>query len=215
MSDSMVPAPVFSVRMVGELKGAPLSCLILLAMSNQPVSNEWLCMMSGYTDKPVALALKKLSSPEFQMARRAFGGWVINGVMQLPFELSDISRNNSVPTTTTLLRDININKDSVVVASRNFSDSSKYDENMAACKQTMIWEPAASMLSVLEHVTPDFIVAHVESLLPGQTRGLAILRIKNNELPSTWEAGARSAAEAAAVGWRYSDAFLSPEKEAE
>jgi hypothetical protein len=191
----VVPPPVFTARMVRELKGAPLSCLILLLLAGSPVSNEWLCRMSGYTDKPVAQALKLLSSPEYQMICRTHGGWRIADA----FQLALMSRNISVPTTTAfnLINDSENQENLVVVAGRNFSDSLKvdnphYEENMKTCQHLGIGEPQASKISntfsrMGEPVTPDFIQAHVDSLQRGETKGLAILRILNDEFPRTWQ----------------------------
>src|SRR5512140_2760847 len=92
----IVPPPVFTARMVRELKGAPLSCLVLIMLAGMPVSNDWLCRMSGYTDKPVAQALKLLSSPEYQLICRTSGGWRTSNA----FQLALINRNFSDSTTT-------------------------------------------------------------------------------------------------------------------
>jgi hypothetical protein len=183
MSTPVVPEQ-FSARLVRELKGAPLACFMLLLLSGSPVSNEWLCRMSGYTDKPVAQALKLLSGAEYQIARRSRGGWLLSQTFQFVLGQEE-SRKNSVPTTTTLVN-TEILKEEVVVVSRKNSDSvreSAYNANLAVCKELGIGEPNASTISDLEYVTPDFIRAHVQGLKKGETRGLAIVRIRNNELP--------------------------------
>lgn len=183
MSGDVVVPQVFSARMVRELKGAPLSCLILLAVAGGPVHNEWLCRMSGYTDKPISQALKLLSSPEYQIARRTRGGWVISKAFQLV--LSDESRNFSVPTTTTSTELLDKESTEVVVVSRNFSDfeDDGFVANLEACKRAGIAEPSASLIAGLDHVTPEYINAHVAGLVKGDRLGLAIVRIKNNEVP--------------------------------
>lgn len=182
----IVPPP-FTARMVRELKGAPLSCLILLMLAGQPVSNEWLCMMSGYTDKPVSQALRMLAGPEYQIAVRTAGGWRLSNAFQ---EIL-INRNISVPTTTTE----SINKQelnqSLVVVGRNFSDSlenPRYTENLETCRRLGIGEPSASKISNLifpdgQPLTSDYIQAHIDSLGQGETRGLAIHRMLNHEPP--------------------------------
>lgn len=191
----IVPPPVFSARMVRELKGAPLSCLVLLMLAGMPVSNEWLCMMSGYTDKPVAQALKLLSSPEHQLVCRTSGGWRLSDA----FQLALINRNFSDSTTATDLNLINLNTDkAVVVAGRNFSDSLEnhenphFAENLAMCKHLGIGEPKASQISDLfdrygAPIEPDFIKAHIDSLGQGEAIGLAIVRILSDEFPRAWE----------------------------
>lgn len=183
MTTPIIPEQ-FSARLVRELKGAPLACFMLLLLSAEPVSNEWLCRMSGYTDKPIAQALKLLSSDEYKLVRRSRGGWILSHAFQIVLGQEE-SRKNSVPTTTTYIN-TNPIKEEVVAVSRKNSDSAQeeaYNANLAACKELGIGEPNASTISDLEHVTPDFIRAHVQGLKKGETRGLAIVRIRNNELP--------------------------------
>jgi hypothetical protein len=48
------------IRMVRELKGAPLSIIIALGLVHQCTSQEWLERTTGYTDKPVSQALQYL-----------------------------------------------------------------------------------------------------------------------------------------------------------
>lgn len=189
MIDPTLPTQ-FSVRLVRELKGAPLACFMLLLLSDGPASNEWLCRMSGYTDKPIAQALKLLSSDEYKLIRRSRGGWILSQVFQIVLG-NEESRKNSVPTTTTLINTYSI-KEEVVVVSRKNSDSDEeqlYDSNMIACKEVGIGDPSASSISNLAHVTPEFIRAHAKGLKKGETMGLAILRIQNNELPFVIEEG--------------------------
>ncbi len=183
MTTPVIPEQ-FSARLVRELKGAPLACFMLLLLSNDPVSNEWLCRMSGYTDKPIAQALKLLSSDEYKLVRRSRGGWILSHAFQIVLGQEE-SRKNSVPTTTTYIN-TNPIKEEVVAVSRKNSDSEReaaYNANLAVCKELGIGEPNASTISDLEYVTPEFIRAHVQGLKKGETRGLAIVRIRNNELP--------------------------------
>ncbi len=165
---NIVPPPVFTARMVRELKGAPLSCLILIMLAGMPVSNEWLCRMSGYTDKPVAQALKLLSSPEYQLICRTSGGWRLADAFQL------------------------------ALINRNFSDSLEnhenphFAENLAMCRCLGIGEPKASQISDLfdrygAPIEPDFIKAHIDSLGQGEAIGLAIVRILSDEFPRVWD----------------------------
>ena len=44
----------------------------------------------------------------------------------------------------------------------------------------------ASTISEMKHVTPDFIRDHIKSLAPGETKGLAIVRIRSDEMPRLW-----------------------------
>lgn len=181
--------------MVRELKGAPLSCLILLVLAGMPVSNEWLCRMSGYTDKPISQALKLLSSPEYQLICHAAGGWRIADAFQLVLASRNFS--DSATTATTKLK--NLNTDNiVVVVGRNYSDSLEthenpnFEENLKLCRKVGIGEPKASQIADLfdrygSPIDPQYIQAQIDSLGPRETVGLAILRILNDEFPRTWK----------------------------
>jgi hypothetical protein len=185
MTTDILPPPMFTARMVRELKGAPLSCFVLMLFAGMPVSNEWLCRMSGYTDKPISQALKLLSGPEYQIIRRSRGGWLLSKDFQLMLG-SEESRKNSVPTTTTLIN-TNLLTDEVVVVSRknsDFEEDESFLNNMQACKELGIGEPSASLISGMTHVTPEYIHAHITGLQKGETKGLAIIRMKNGEEPT-------------------------------
>jgi len=53
----MTPGQTFTASLIGHLKGAPLSCLMLLIISGQPQPAEYLQRYSRYSDKVVAQAL--------------------------------------------------------------------------------------------------------------------------------------------------------------
>ncbi len=95
------------VRMVRELKGAPLSIVLVLSLVHQRVTQEYLERATGYTDKPVSQALAYLQ--EVGLADHTSAGWQLieQAVKQLPLPLAldekvqetekpgDLSRNNS------------------------------------------------------------------------------------------------------------------------
>jgi hypothetical protein len=61
-----------------------------------------------------------------------------------------------------------------------------YLQNLEACRLYGIGEPMASRLSEMRHVTPKLIAGHIRSLQQGETIGLAIVRIRSDELPRLW-----------------------------
>lgn len=64
------------VRLVKELKGAPLSIWTALIFAGQrPVDQAWLARNTGYTDKPIKQALAYLAEHGF--VTRAGSGWII------------------------------------------------------------------------------------------------------------------------------------------
>jgi len=75
------------IRMVRELKGAPLSILMVLSLVHQRVTQEYLERATGYTDKPVSQALAYMQ--EIGLADHTNAGWqlVKANVMQLPLPL--------------------------------------------------------------------------------------------------------------------------------
>lgn len=67
----------FSVRLVKELKGAPLSVWMALVFARGvPANQNWLARNTGYTDKPIHQALAYLSEHGF--VTRVEAGWVIS-----------------------------------------------------------------------------------------------------------------------------------------
>ncbi len=78
------------IRMVRELKGAPLSILFALTIVTQWVSQAWLERTTGYTDKTIAQALGYLE--EIGLADHTSAGWQLTGAAkQLPLPLKEIS----------------------------------------------------------------------------------------------------------------------------
>lgn len=181
---------MISTRLVRELKGAPLSCLLLLGLARQPVSNDWLCRMSGYSGKTVAQAMALLSCSEYQMARRAMGGWILTDGTQLVLgeaeKTDQEGERRKFSVSAAAFNNLSIKQDSESLdsaAGRNFSalTEQRYDANMAACKAFGIFDSVAEQISAMEHVTPELIEGHVRQLDRGEGRGLAIVRIRNNE----------------------------------
>lgn len=155
-----------------ELKGAPLSVLISLFLAHQSVGTEYLCADTGYSDKPVARALRYLRETGRITQTGRFDGWQLAEGYQLPlgFDLleNNSSRNysDSRPTTTALSTLLNLNTssyDSHVTSSssnnssRNYSDSNINDLLQAAG----IREPTATRLAALDWATAEYVSAHI------------------------------------------------------
>jgi len=115
------------------------------------------------------------------------------------FQVAEIPRSG--PTTTTTTIDLsNRLIDSVVVVDTQVAEIPRpgtpstlylthgvtFGKNLAMCQSVMIGEPKASQISLLEHVSPELIKAHVGDLRDGERLGLAIIRIQNNEMPRSW-----------------------------
>lgn len=75
------------VRLIRELKGAPLSIIFALSLVRQRVTQEWLERSTGYTDKPVSQALAYLQ--EIGLVNKTGAGWQLTGsARQLPMPIA-------------------------------------------------------------------------------------------------------------------------------
>lgn len=153
------------IRMVRELKGAPLSILMVLTMVHQRVLQGYLERATGYTDKPISKALAYMR--EVGLVDETCSGWQLikEKVMQLPLILEleednsssnkgidpsnkgfqplviqpddvQLSRNNSDSLITTTLSNNELNS-SVVVISNNetIRKNSEFEANLEEFKQ--------------------------------------------------------------------------------
>lgn len=236
----------FTASMVRGLKGAPISVLVLLALQNQPVGQEYLQRMSGYSDKIVESAL--LTLLEFgYVVRLARFEWRIAGPLsQLPLmpDLPETVDSSDESDTTGTRRNSESEKFRVdeekvidIAGSRNNSESEKFRvdqeimtdsegtrknsvsetekirvdcssssryiysltkelklllldleesekirvvQNLQACDEYGITDPAKTKISLLKTTTPELIQYHVENLKDSDTLGAAIFRIEKN-----------------------------------
>jgi len=173
------------------LKGAPLSCLMALMFATQPVGKEWLSRITGYSDKPVASALDYLLEMGFVTTSGRYESWQIKqNVFQLPLgpenPLPETSRNysDSLPTTTTINIDSNkIDKKAVeVVKEEPDSSNPNFEECHQILKSAGIGEPMASRLANKEHITPYYLIAHIQyARKKKMDTALLIHRIRAND----------------------------------
>ena len=77
------------IRMVRELKGAPISILFALTVVQTRVSQAWLERTTGYTDKTISQALGYLE--EIGLADHTSAGWQLTGeAKQLPLPMENL-----------------------------------------------------------------------------------------------------------------------------
>jgi len=114
------------IRMVRELKGAPISILWVLFYAQQRVSQEFLERSTGYSDKPVSQALAYLE--EIGLINHTRSGWQLihNNQMQLPLPLT----LEGGPGPAALSPDQDSGSDIDPELSRNYSDSLKLEEEV-------------------------------------------------------------------------------------
>lgn len=148
------------------LKGSPLSIIIAMFIANQPVGENWLCSVTGYSQNTVRRGCKFLE--ETQMIRRngRYESYVLSdGMMQLPLGMKAMPESQKLTlddllTTTTFNKyeeDFSEEKATVVIPGE-----SKNDARLELLHNAGVMEPTASRL--LEHawVTKGYLEAHIE-----------------------------------------------------
>lgn len=65
-----------TIRLVRELKGAPLSIAVAMAVAGKPARQDWLGIVTGYSEKLVGQALDYMS--DFGMAAKTNGLWSLD-----------------------------------------------------------------------------------------------------------------------------------------
>lgn len=171
--------------MVRALKGCPISCLLIMIIVHQPVSAEYLVVATGYTDKPVTLALKILS--EYQLITRVTGGWMLSQAVQLQLPVDSTAhpveenRNNSDNSlscsSSSAIEETDKSTTTTTKKDRNNSDNRKNSDILTACHASGIRPPKSKEIATLPHVTPELIKYHVNH---SESIALAIYRIINN-----------------------------------
>jgi len=156
--------------------------------ATQPVGKEWLSRITGYSAKPVAAALEYLLEMGFVTTAGRYESWQIKqNVFQLPLApdnpLPEPSRNNSYsrPTTTAINIDSNNKVDKAVVVESK-PENPHFSESHQIIKSAGIGEPMASRLASMDHVTPYYLIGHVQQSRKEKTNiRLLIHRIRSND----------------------------------
>lgn len=107
------------VRLVKELKGAPLSVLMALFFAGGiGVTQEWIERNTGYSDKPVSKALAYLQEHQFVIKTKS--GWMLSdGARQLPLPFQQIEPETEPETPA----DADLDNSDTNGQGRNISDS--------------------------------------------------------------------------------------------
>jgi hypothetical protein len=163
------------IKLLRQLKGAPLAVLLAFAWTRARLSADYLVTVTGYTDKPVSQALKLLTA--YGWITKVQGGWQLSAGVQLPLmggesEKFRLSSSSSLEINSTSYQE---------EQEEDRKNSDSYHANYRTLKGYGIREPACGRLAALEHVTPAFINAHIRQVrLEKGHLGTAIHRIENN-----------------------------------
>lgn len=184
------------ITFVRSMKGAPASVLWAFLINRRVMTALELQEWTGYKGDNITVAVRLLINLGWLSARSPRGPWCLVEGRQLPL-MAESVLNGFSPTTTTTNRSVKLISGSVGAVAGMTPIKSElqqyYEErgvpveaNLKACKMFGIGQPMAQQISMMEHVTPEFIEGHVRSLVDGETKGLAIVRIKSDELPRLW-----------------------------
>lgn len=203
----------FTTRMLRELKGAPLSCIIAMSIAGQAVSAGYLERNTGYSDKSVNDALLYLQENGYITRNGRYAWCICMDAQQLPlmtlpeetdpnlaaYEEADrennleceSTRRNSdsenfrVPSTSSSRSLTSFNQqDQLLLPGTDDPEKFRVAENLTACDRFGIMEPKRSALCRLAHVTTRLIDYHCAK---AENIRLAIYRIEHNwKVPRDW-----------------------------
>lgn len=196
------------ITLVKTFKGSAISIIFAMMIVKQPVTEQWLCSITGYSDKTVKEGLILLK--ESQFIYRVKGGWMLGDnakSFQLPFFIDSgennkdenikVRKNSELSITTTTLinryKQKNMSEE-VVVDIKSRKNSELFEENLRYLQIIGIYEPTASRLAELEWVNPYYLIAQFmrfdqekkyqdEKWRNGSklTTGMLVYRIQNND----------------------------------
>lgn len=154
----------FTACHVRELKGAPLSCLVLLAISPLPLSREYLERTSGYTDKTVKMALDYLKDMQYIVRSRS--GWCLSDGFQLPFYRKN-SESGSIIIIDSESPDsieLKVNNNNSRKNSDPLIEDRKNSDNLLSLLRGVGVKENGRVLAMLQmpHVTEDYIQAKIK-----------------------------------------------------
>lgn len=165
------------IKLLRMLKGAPLAVLLACIIAGGVVRADWVTNVTGYTDKTTTAALKLLNAYGF--LTKSASGWQISKGVQMPLNWSQSEKFRS--SSCSSIQSNILSTIEQEQQGRNNSDLENYHLNYKTLSNCGIREPALSRLAGLDHVTPEYILAHVREVtrLHGNL-GTAIHRIENN-----------------------------------
>jgi hypothetical protein len=168
--------------MIRALKGAPMSILVALMISDGKVGEAWLSRVTGYSEKTVRNGCKYLEEIQLiQRIGRYEGYRIMDGIMQLALQEQDQRERENLPldtttTTTTLNSKKRVDseekaaaaiKGAVKITARNKEGTVKItarskDGRDKLLKAAGIMEPTASRIKQKYWATEEYLKAHID-----------------------------------------------------
>jgi len=160
------------LTLLQSLKGAPASVLLALSANGQPMSNQELQLWTRYSHPQITLALRSLGERRWVVGRSSRGPWFLADDAQVPgincllgaFEKVAPDGSSAIPR-------LAERKDSLPNATKM--------QLLQALHESGIYEPTASELAALPHVTVEYVRGHVAAASADGLRvGAAIARMR-------------------------------------
>ncbi len=162
------------MRFLHSLKGGPLSVLMALALSGRYLSHRDLQAWTGYAHFRVTTALHLLTRLGLTWGRTPRGPWRLGPSGGFPRAFTGIYAS--------AFKALNDSDDALSKGTNTegpSSSSARKEQLMQTLRECRIWEPTASRIADLPHVTPEYIRAHVAQVRrEGLRIGAAIARIE-------------------------------------
>jgi len=183
---------MFNLATIRALKGAPLSILVAMLIARQPVGENWLVTITGYSQNTVRNGCKFLTEIQLIQRNGRYHGYVLTkDAKQLtlgqleecePKELGE-GQNLTLPeSTTTVTLNKKEDNDSEEKAVEEEERASKNDSRLVLLYSAGIMEPMASRLLEKSWVTREYLEAHIDKANKERTPvGLLIHRIRSHD----------------------------------
>ena len=176
------------LSMMRQLKGAPLSILVVLSITNQPAQAKWLSTITGYSDNTISRALVLLKGMQIITCDSHRSNWrLTNDVLQLPLAPQIPDRKNRDPeaTTTTLnkkkVRNFNVAEEELNNSDRNNRDPDRknrdpdFQKKRDLLYQAGIGEPTLTEILNLDYLTLEYVLAHTTFAIVNNDDRVALL----------------------------------------
>jgi len=188
------------ITLINGLRGAQAVIILVYLAARRAMTLKDLQLWTGLSDDYLRPALKSLVGKNQLFEQKGEHGrtvWLVTGET-LFMSQNPLLADSGSTTTTTEEKICSENHVVVVADTQNplLADSGcdrqyqtfgvTFEANLKKCRREGIGEPAASIISELAWVSPEYIEAHIRSLRPGDSKGLAILRMKSDEMPQIW-----------------------------
>lgn len=167
------------IKLLRELKGAPLSVLFALAIVHQPVNAGWLEMVTGYSDQAITKALRLLV--EFGYSLKLSGQqWQVAKNIQLPLIIEN-RENHDILSSTTTTTDIEEDEDDEEKSAVAVAKIVK-NEIFEMLEDVGIGEPVRSQLVKQDYMTVEYLKYHIRKWEKEEKGiGLLIYRLRNRD----------------------------------